>query len=54
MYRVINVNSREVLSLDPISTIEQARLVAGEIESHDSQPEVEIQGNIDGNWIKTA
>lgn len=52
MYRVINENSREVLSLNPIDTIDEARVVSGEAESDESQPEVEIQENVNGEWVK--
>jgi hypothetical protein len=54
MYRVININSREVLSLDTIETLEEAKAVANEIESHESEPEVVIQEQIDGEWVKVA
>ena len=52
-YRVIDINTREVLSADTISTIKEAREVADEIEQHKSKPEVEIQQLIDGAWVKT-
>lgn len=54
MYRVINSNSREVLSLDTIETLAQAIEVANEIESHETEPEVTIQELIDGEWVKVA
>lgn len=53
-YRVFNINSREVLSLDDIGTLEEAQRIADECEQHESQPEVEIQQLIDGEWIKVA
>ena len=51
MFRAINAVSREVLSLDAIETIEEARSVAAEIESHESQPEVSIQSDESGEWV---
>lgn len=54
MYRVINVNSREILSDETIETIQEARKIADEIEQHESQPEVEIQETVDGEWVKVA
>lgn len=52
MYRVINANSNEVLSLDEITKISEARSLASEIESHESQPEVTIQQLVDGEWVE--
>ena len=54
MYRIIDTNSREVLSLDPIATIEAARDAANEIEAHESQPDVAIQSNASGEWVTVA
>ena len=51
MYRVINVASNEVLSLDEITTLAEAKTVAAEIESHESEPEVTIQESINGEWV---
>jgi hypothetical protein len=53
MFRIINVNSREVLARD-IETIEEAREIAAECESHETQPEVSIQSNLDGEWVSVA
>ena len=52
-FRVINVNSHEVLSLDPISTIEEAQTIADEIEQHETEPETEIQQLVDGEWVRS-
>lgn len=54
MYRVINVNSQEVLSLDEIDTLADAVRIADEIAADESQPEVEIQGWFDGEWVKVS
>ena len=54
MFRIINTASREVLSLDAISTIEEAREIAAEIETHESQPEVSIQSDESGEWVSVG
>lgn len=52
MYRVINVNSREVLSLDELKTYSEAVHLAREAERHDSEPDAEVQVLNDGKWTR--
>jgi len=53
-YRVINLNSREVLSLDAIATYEEASKIACECEQDESQPDTAIEKLVGGEWVKTS
>ena len=54
LYRVIEINNREVLSLDILTSISEARAAADEIEQHESQPEVGIEKLSDGEWVAVS
>ena len=54
-FRVRDINSGEVLSLDAIHDYAVAVATAAECENHDTEPEVMVEVQLDdGTWVQDS